>query len=240
LTLVIAVFQQGWYMMRNGRSGCFLPALIWENVMDTQSEPDTNDGPPSDNAGRPHGRRWIAIAAALLVIAGGTAAIVAWRVQEHRFRFGIVEEGALYRCAQPNGGRMKDVLAKYQIRTTVNLRQPSEMQKDRKAAEEIAFAGEHGIQFINIPYDDEHAQAQIRQFLAIVADPANRPVLVHCAAGKERSGVMTAAYRMRVQGWPLEQALAEMRQYGYMPEEHPNFQAAVEEFSRSLSSAPGK
>ena len=44
-----------------------------------------------------------------------------------------------------------------------------------------------------------------------------RPVLVHCAEGRDRTGVCVAAYRMAEQGWSLADARREMQAYGAMP-----------------------
>lgn len=58
---------------------------------------------------------------------------------------------------------------------------------------------------------------QVVQFLRLASDPANQPMLVHCKHGADRTGTMVAAYRIVVQGWSKEDALAEMKteQYGH-------------------------
>ena len=60
------------------------------------------------------------------------------------------------------------------------------------------------------PSDDD-----VRRFLALATDPARRPLYFHCWRGKDRTGAMCAAYRMAVEGWPLEAALREMEAYGF-------------------------
>jgi protein tyrosine phosphatase (PTP) superfamily phosphohydrolase (DUF442 family) len=61
--------------------------------------------------------------------------------------------------------------------------------------------------------DEEH----VVEFLKLASDPANQPMLVHCKHGADRTGTMVAAYRIVVQGWSKEDALAEMKteQYGH-------------------------
>ena len=39
---------------------------------------------------------------------------------------------------------------------------------------------------------------------------AEEPLLVHCFHGADRTGVIVAMYRMIVQGWPREKAIAEL------------------------------
>ena len=44
------------------------------------------------------------------------------------------------------------------------------------------------------------------RFLKIATDPENKPVLVHCLHGADRTGAMCALYRIAVQGWTKEEA----------------------------------
>src|SRR5438552_13055490 len=51
------------------------------------------------------------------------------------------------------------------------------------------------------------------RFLALVRDPHNWPVHIHCKGGRDRTGLMAALVRYAIDGWPLERALAEARSY---------------------------
>ena len=133
----------------------------------------------------------------IFVFAGGG---IAWFWPPAR-RFACVESGVLYRSGQPGGKAVRVFRERYKIRTIVNLRSPGKLKVDSRAQQEIAFARENGMNFVNLPYGDPSPEVQVEKFLAIVSDSANHPVLVHCAEGKERSGVMVAAWRMRKQGW---------------------------------------
>ena len=42
-----------------------------------------------------------------------------------------------------------------------------------------------------------------------------RPVYAHCKAGQNRTGFVIATYRMVYQGWTPEEAVREMRVYGF-------------------------
>jgi len=61
--------------------------------------------------------------------------------------------------------------------------------------------------------------AEVVAFLRIVTTPSLQPVLVHCAQGSDRTGMMVAIYRIAVQGWSKENALKEMTDgdYGFHP-----------------------
>jgi len=93
----------------------------------------------------------------------------------------------------------------------VNLRS---LHSDR---DEIARAGLSPDAFwtVHIPMKAWHAEDEdIVRFLRVVTDPANAPVFVHCQHGSDRTGVAVAAYRIVVQGWTKEEAIAEMTKGG--------------------------
>jgi protein tyrosine/serine phosphatase len=54
-------------------------------------------------------------------------------------------------------------------------------------------------------------------FLSVMDDPTHYPVLVHCFAGRDRTGTMCAIYRMEYEGWPSSLAASEMGHFGFDP-----------------------
>ena len=69
--------------------------------------------------------------------------------------------------------------------------------------------------YLQIPIDNyaPPTNAQAIAFLQFVQDERNWPVLVHCAEGKGRTGVLIALARYQIDGWSLDQALAEAGNY---------------------------
>ncbi|EAS18745.1 hypothetical protein BBFL7_01008 [Flavobacteria bacterium BBFL7] len=53
---------------------------------------------------------------------------------------------------------------------------------------------------------------------------AQKPVLIHCWHGSDRTGVVVAAYRIVFENWTIENAIAEFRQkeYGYHESWYPH------------------
>lgn len=149
--------------------------------------------------------------------------------------FDCVEEGILYRSGQPGAKALERMVGQFGIKTIVNLRSEDRIKEDPPGQEEIQFAREHEVNLIILPYGDSSPEVQTERFLSIVGDPANHPVLVHCARGRERSGVMVAVYRMAVNGWPPERALEEMKKYGFKPDEEPEKTRFVMHYGRAAT-----
>ena len=64
---------------------------------------------------------------------------------------------------------------------------------------------------------------QMKKFLDFAADPANEQCYVHCEAGMGRTGVAVACYRMGVQRWEIEAALADGEKFGLQLENQIDF-----------------
>jgi len=55
----------------------------------------------------------------------------------------------------------------------------------------------------------------VADWLALLDDESNYPILLHCKAGLHRTGRLTAIYRMEYHGWSHGEALRELRANGY-------------------------
>jgi protein-tyrosine phosphatase len=55
----------------------------------------------------------------------------------------------------------------------------------------------------------------VDQFLKVMDDETNYPVLLHCKAGLHRTGLMTAVYRMEYEGRSRGEALEELKANGF-------------------------
>jgi protein tyrosine/serine phosphatase len=76
--------------------------------------------------------------------------------------------------------------------------------------------GDAGLVYEHISFKAWHAEDEdVVRFLRIVTDPSRGPVFVHCQHGADRTGMMTAIYRIAVEGWSKEDAIAEMTDGGY-------------------------
>lgn len=119
-----------------------------------------------------------------------------------------VMDKRLMRGSQPTQAGFA-TLKQQGINTVINLRPESDWEKPMVEG--------LGMKYIHLPLPavGEPTIQQGLDFLAMVTDPANGNAYFHCQRGKDRTGAMAAAYRIAVQGWTLDQAMAEMRQFGF-------------------------
>jgi len=81
--------------------------------------------------------------------------------------------------------------------------------------DDSANAARLGMSSLHLPIIDNTppTEAQMKQFLDFVTAPEHQPAYVHCEAGQGRTGVAVACYRMAVQGWSPQEALAEAKAF---------------------------
>jgi tyrosine-protein phosphatase SIW14 len=113
---------------------------------------------------------------------------------------------AIFRGAQPRPEGYQ-ALKTMGIRTVINLR----LRHSERQAVEAA-----GMRSIEIPMQTTKVNAEtVRRVVALMTDPGNQPVFVHCAHGQDRTGIVVAVYRMEIDGWSNSEAEAEMQAFGF-------------------------
>ena len=112
----------------------------------------------------------------------------------------------LYRSEQPTALGMKN-LEKLGIRTVINLRAFNDDDDEVKGT---SLRTEH-IKILTWRIDDRH----VIEVMRMLRQTENAPFLIHCQHGADRTGVMSAMYRVLEQGWTPEDALEELIDGGY-------------------------
>ncbi len=141
-------------------------------------------------------------------------------------KFGVVESGRLYRCGKITPLQLERVAREHGIRTVLSLLDPTHPDSiaEREAAERL------GLRWLNVPLSgDGSSRPEDRDSIReIVLDQSLAPLLVHCAAGANRTGLTCGMYRIHHDGWSYEQVLDEMRSYGFDDlEKHENLREAL-------------
>ncbi len=94
------------------------------------------------------------------------------------------------------------------VKTVIDMRTSANEQQEVETAGMKAVA-------IPIKMSRDGLQENVDRVVALMADPANQPVYVHCRHGQDRTGIVVAAFRMKQQGWSLAEAEAEMQAFGF-------------------------
>ena len=151
-----------------------------------------------------------------LLLAGVVAVIgvASWSYAHLTKHFGVVHDGVLYRGGQPDAGALEHIIARYKIKTVVNLRGLNVKEDWWRAKRDVC--GRLGVRMIDVPVGSQDtAVSGLKQFLAVATDKSARPIFVHCEVGRARTGYAVAAYRIVVQGWSYDQAIREAQDRGF-------------------------
>jgi tyrosine-protein phosphatase SIW14 len=165
--------------------------------------------------------RSLLILSLFAMIVGGP---IAWHYgQKKNYRnLRIVDPGVLYRSGLLSPAGLEAVVKQYGIKTVINFRAME--SGDPKDRDEETYCQSHGIRYERILYRLWHAPAgepipgdqSVAEFLKLMDQRQQiGPILVHCLAGKHRTGAFVAIYRMDIQGWPNAAAISEMQEIGY-------------------------
>jgi tyrosine-protein phosphatase SIW14 len=143
-------------------------------------------------------------------------------------RLRVVVPGRVYRMGQATAPGFRTTVHDLGIRAIVNL-QDDFPDPDIDAGywtlqtiKESELCRELGVKFVQISPDlisrrciPQERPLAIEEFLAVMDDDSNYPVLFHCRAGLHRTGLMAAIYRMEYEGWTQAAAWRELRAHGF-------------------------
>jgi hypothetical protein len=204
----------------------------------TPPEGTTVGAPPPRSAGR----RWLYLGLAAGVPLAVLTVATYWFLDTGNRLFfprkwGVVEEGRIYRSGMIHRRLIEDVLKEHRIATIVNL---SELGPDAPdLAAEREAAARLGVRMVDAPGLEGDGRGEVGAYAAAVTELARatreRPVLVHCVAGSERTGASVAAYRMLVQGWDGARTYAEYLSYRRRPPEDDRLRRFVNEHLGELA-----
>ncbi len=158
-----------------------------------------------------------------VVIAGPLG--YAYHQNTHLRNFHVVEEGVLYRSGQLTPEAFNQVVKERNIRTVVTLRTTRVVGRLPPDTWEEDYCAAHGLKHVRIvprvwgadEKGEIPAEQAVQEFLHVVDDKANYPILVHCFAGIHRTGTMCAIFRMEHHHWPADRAINEMQLDGFDP-----------------------
>jgi protein tyrosine/serine phosphatase len=144
----------------------------------------------------------------IVVVALGSLSAGIYRTSVFRpaKNFHEIDPGKFYRSAQLAKNEFEEVVRKHGIRTVINLRgsQPGEWWFDDEKKELDRL----NVRMVNLGFSTEQLQTKEdwQQYIDILKT-AERPILVHCRSGADRTGEASAVYVKDYMGASREQAL---------------------------------
>ncbi len=130
--------------------------------------------------------------------------------------FGTVIAGELYRSNQPTADELEAYVKAEGIRSIINLRGGN--MASAWYAEEMASARELKLAHYDFPMSDheELSPERAKQLIALM-EKAEKPLLIHCKAGADRTGLAAALYLAKIAKAGEEAAEAEISiRYGHV------------------------
>ena len=159
--------------------------------------------------------KWLILIVVLLIVLG----ILYWWAFLQTYHFAVVHDGVLYRDGNRGVREFSHAVRRAKIKTVVTLVDDGELASERKPefAAEMEWCRRQGVRVerVVIPLGGWPTSDDVRRFFDIVADAQNRPVLVHCAQGVRRTGMMVAAYQQNVLGWDDKKCRDELLTFGH-------------------------
>jgi protein tyrosine/serine phosphatase len=130
--------------------------------------------------------------------------------------FHVVEKGLFYRSAQLDKAGFERTIRDHTIRSVLNLRGAA---KGAWYRDELQVSKALGVEHYDY-YLSAHRMVdaqQINQILKIIR-AAPKPILVHCNAGSDRAGLISALYLLDVEGDSPNDAAKQLSLlYGHFP-----------------------
>jgi undecaprenyl-diphosphatase len=134
--------------------------------------------------------------------------------------FHCVKEKVCYRSGQLDPQSLKTYIDKYNIKSILNLRgTPKEkwLHKEQKACKE------RNVTLYSIPLT--HSKIPSREkikYILHVFDTAQKPLLIHCKGGADRTGMISALWQLDQQKTCVNKALEQLSVfYGHVKLFHP-------------------
>lgn len=155
----------------------------------------------------------------VLVVIAAIVATVIWHRNQLLYHYKEVQHGVLYRSGTLSYSGLKLAHNLSGFKTIVDLRSHKEINENKHNwyGQEQHFAKKHHVKLVDLYIlpSVPPTKAQMKRFLKIMTTPEDLPVLVHCQYGVIRTGMMVAAYKIKVLNQPTEQVFKNLPMFGH-------------------------
>jgi len=179
--------------------------LIWEDLCMTWMK--------TQGVRIPRKLKW-ATSIAILILFIAAAYFI---YMEEQGNFHVITPGQAYRSARLDRDELEYYLPKYNIKSILNL--AGKKFSDHHYRDEIEVCRELNIVHydLHLPADRKPSSHKIDRLITILKT-ASRPVLIHCKAGADRTGLAAALWKVIIDREPKSRAKKQLSiRFGHMP-----------------------
>jgi protein tyrosine/serine phosphatase len=179
---------------------------------------------------------WVIAIVVLLVVLAG---VCVWWLRYDTYHLATVQDGVLYRDGVRGERQFANTMRKVQPKTVVRLIDPTERQHE-PFTDEMKYCLDNGITVVELPIKlgGWPTAEQVKEFLAVATDKSKQPVLVHCAQGVRRTGMMVAAYQRSVLGWDAKKTRDAMLTFGHSQRTIKDVQKFIDGYDPKTGAVP--
>lgn len=145
----------------------------------------------------------------LTILVVGSGADILYLVVGHNFH--VVTAGKVYRSSRMSPSALTEVIQEHGIKSILSLIGPNLAESN---AVRLANAD-----YFDVSISDRHkvTEQQMDRIVTILRT-APMPLLIHCKAGADRTGLAASLFHYAIEGKPADQADEELTLfYGHMP-----------------------
>lgn len=131
--------------------------------------------------------------------------------------FHTITSGEAYRSGQLDRNRLAYYIKAYKIKSILNLR--GEKPGSKWYVEEMRTCAENSVMHYDVSLSaySEPIEEDVRKLMTVFRS-APRPILIHCEGGADRSGLVSAMWKVVVDGEPKSEAEKQLfLLYGHIP-----------------------
>jgi tyrosine-protein phosphatase SIW14 len=141
----------------------------------------------------------------------------------------------LYRGGQPDLKGI-DALEKMNVNIVIDMRGGYNKEEEEETLKK------RGMQYVAVPWHCPLPKDKpMAHFLQVIQENPEKIIFVHCRLGDDRTGMAIAAYRMAEEGWSADEAMHEMKAFGFTRSHHaicPTLAHYEKSFPERLKTSP--